>query len=404
MKLHAKIENNIPTILIIYWGVCLIFGVCTIMKINYIVLVSCLFICGSKLFSQTSDSVIVRNSHREVQKIRYHPPQYRYVPTPRNYISGFGLGIDYTNESFTNLEEMAWDSSENYISGSSGFSMYGLVMPRTIRKLKETSPNLGSFNWGFGFNVNQFHKSSKERVVINTINQDSAHTRLETSNFSLYTMSRYEWAMGRVFPFVGVQAGFSLLSTDQVTETYMVMTEYESHKQENLTTNVAYYWAPEVGVRFRLGTAVSAVLSHEWKMGSQIDLADVNNTQFDGLQLSATSQKVTYQTSMWKIGFLFDLSSNHGKKVLIHEAYTDTTMVMERIYDENPCPPCPCETEPEPRTKTVPNSKTDMEVNPTQETPATVSPKTSTPTVPNIRIPKKSMPAIIAPKPPKKKS
>lgn len=385
-------------------GGSLIFGVYTIMKISNIVLVSSLFIFGNTLFSQSNDSVIVRNSHREVQKIQYHPPQYRYISTPRNYISGFGLGIDYTNEIFTNLDEMAWDSTENYISGSGGFSMYGLVMPKTIQKWKETSPNMGSFNWGFGFNVNQFHKSAKERVVINTLNQDSAHTRLETTNFSLYTMSRYEWALGRIFPFVGLHAGFSLLSTDQVTETYMVMRDYESKKQENLTTNVAYYWAPELGIRFRLGTGVSAVVSHEWKMGSQIDLADVNNTQFDGVQMSATSQNVSYQTGMWKFGFLFDLSSNHRKKELIREAYTDTTMVMERIYDESPCPPCPCETKPEPRTRTVPNTKTDMEVNPIQETPAPVSPRNSTPTVPNIRLPKKSMPTIIVPTPPKKKS
>ena len=383
------------------------FGVYTFMKISNIVLVSSLLYIGNSIFAQTNDSVITRSTHRQVQKITYHPAQYNYISTPRNYISGFGLGLDYTNEAFTNLDQLSWDSSENYISGSSGFNMYGLVMPKAIQRWKEKSPSMGSLNWGFGFNVNQFHKSRKERVVINTVNQDSAHTRLETANFSLYTMARYEWAWGKIHPFIGFQGGVSLLSTDQVTETYMMMTEYESHKQENITTNAAFYWAPEVGVRLRMSNWASLVLAHEWKMGSQIELADVNNTQFNGVEMKANQQQVNYQTGMWKIGILFDLSTNQRRKELVKESYYDTTMVMEEIQENKPCPPCPCETKTTPRTQPVPNKKIDMEVKPMDSTPlpAPVTPRQSSPTIPNtIRLPKKSMPSIVVPTPPKKKS
>ena len=100
------------------------FGVYTLMKISNIVLVSSLLFIGNSIFAQTNDSIVTKNTHRQVQKITYHPAQYNYISTPRNYISGFGLGLDYTNEAFTNLDQLSWDSSENYISGSSGFNMY----------------------------------------------------------------------------------------------------------------------------------------------------------------------------------------------------------------------------------------------------------------------------------------
>ena len=381
------------------------------MNVRNIILITTFLLLGNSLFSQTEDSVIIKNPYRKVQKITYHPAQYRYTSTPRNYISDFALGMDYSQESFVNKADMTWDSSSTYLGNASGFNMYGLVMPKRIQNWKMASPRMGSFNWGFGFNVNQFHKSKKERVVINTVNQDSAHTRLETAHVSFYSLARYELAIGRFNPFIGLQAGASFISTNQVTETYMTLRDYESRAEDNIHTRVATYAAPELGVRFRMNSWASLVVSHEWKFGSQVDLSDVNNTQFDGAQMTATQQSVNYESTMWKFGILFDLSSNHRKKELIKDAYYDTTMVLERIYEDKPqpCPPCPCETkttEPS-RTQTIPNKKTDLEVNPADSKPmvSPSAPTPATPSVPNtIRMPKKAMPSIIKPTIPKKKS
>ena len=377
------------------------------MNVSKIVLISTVLLSGKMLFAQSEDSLIIQKSHREVQRITYHPAQYRYISTPRNYISDFALGLDYSQESFVDKADMNWDSSNTYLGNASGFNMYGLVMPKRIQKWKMASPRLASFNWGFGFNVNQFHKSKRERVVINTVNQDSAHTRLETANVSIYSMARYELGLGRFHPFFGLQAGVSFMSTNQVTETYMSLRDYESRSEDNVHTRAVTYAAPELGVRFRMNDWASVVVAHEWKFGSQIDLSDVNNTQFDGAQMTATQQSVNYESTMWKFGLLFDLSSNHRKKELVKEAYYDTSMVLEKIYEDKPqpCPPCPCETkttEPS-RTQTIPNKKSDMEVNPGNSNP--IVPAPSSPSMPNtIRMPKKAMPSIIKPTIPKKKS
>ena len=65
------------------------------MNVRNIILITTFLLLGNSLFSQTEDSVIIQNAYRKVQKITYHPARYRYISTPRNYISDFALGMDY---------------------------------------------------------------------------------------------------------------------------------------------------------------------------------------------------------------------------------------------------------------------------------------------------------------------
>lgn len=383
-------------------GDTLIFDVITIMNIRTIVLVYSLLYTSFSLNAQSSDSVIVRSSHRQVQKITYHPATYKNVAIRDNYISGFALGLDYSEETFVDKNSLAWDSSNTYLGASGGFNMYGMFMPKTFRNWRNANPTMGNINWGFGFNINQFHKSKPSSVIINTVNQDSGRTRLETSLVSFYTKARYEWGLGRFYPFVGIQAGFTLASTDQYTETFMVLTDYERTSQDNISTSAAGYWAPEIGARIRLNSWFSVVVAHEWKFGSQITLTDVKNTSFSGMSLSAPKHEVNYQTGMLKVGVLFDLSSNKYEKELVREAYYDTAMVMEEIRENKPCPPCPpCATE----TKTIPSKdskKNDSGIRTNETTPQTIPNTNSTPQT--IEIPKKKLPGIVVPTPTKKKS
>lgn len=384
-----------------YLGGSLKFGVHSFMNKFTLIMVSSLLLIGKSSFGQSTDSSTAPKSPKMVQRITYYPATYHNVPTKNHYISGFALGMDYTQERFNaGNADMSWDSSEMYTGGASGFNIYGMVMPKTFRNLMSKSPNMGSFNWGFGLNVNQFHRSRNERTVINTIRQDSVLTRLESSNISLYSMARYEWKWGILHPFVGVQGGVSLISSDQVTETIVTMTDYESYTSQNLNTVASAYVAPEIGARMRLAPWVSLVVSHEWKMGSQITLSDLNNTQFNGIVISAPQQEVAYQTGMWKFGILFDLSGNKNSREIEKEAYYDTTMVDENTPIVTPCAPCPkCPTTPSRTTQ-----KSDMETIRMDQQP--MPPQTiPNRTIPNtIQIPKKAMPPMVVPTPPKKKS
>lgn len=385
-----------------YLGGSLKFGVHTLMNKFTLLMVYSLLYVGKSSFAQSSDSTNTPESPKMVQRITYHPATYHYVPTNNHHISGFALGMDYSHERFNaGNADMSWDSSEMYTGGAGGFNIYGLVMPKTFLNLMSKSPNMGSFNWGFGLNVNQFHRSREERTAISTIRQDSVLTRIESSNVSLYTMARYEWRRGIFHPFIGVQAGVSLISANQVTETIVTMTEYESYTSRNLHTVASSYVAPEMGVRMRVAPAVSLVVSHEWKMGTQVKLSDLNNTQFNGILISAPQQEVAYQTGMWKFGILFDLSGNKNRREIDKEAYYDTTMVDENTPVVDPCPPCPkCPTTSSSRS----TNKSDMETIRMDQRPMTPQ-STPSRTIPNtIQVPKKSMPPMVVPTPPKKKS
>jgi hypothetical protein len=371
-----------------------------------LLMVSSLLYMGKSSFSQFSDSATTPKAPKMVQRITYYPATYHYVPTNNHYISGFALGMDYTQERFNpDQADMAWDSSDMYTSGSGGFNIYGLVMPNTFRNLMMKSPNMGSFNWGFGFNFNQFHRSREQKSVINTIRQDSVLTRIESSSVSLYTMARYEWRWGVLHPFVGVQAGASIISADQISETIIAMTEYESRTSRNLHTVASAYFAPEFGARIRLTPRTSLVASYELKMGSPIKLSDLNNTQFDGIAISAPQHEVAYQTGMWKFGILFDLSENKQQREVDKEAYYDTAMVDENAPVVTPCTPCaPCAPCPTVNSSSRSSNKSDMETIKMDQRPMTPNTNPS-PTIPHtIQMPKKAMPPMVVPTPPKKKS
>ncbi len=377
------------------------------MNISNIILVSSLLFIGNSTFAQNTDSIPNQNSPRMVKKVRYHPATYRNISKKDNYISGFALGLDYSSEKFTDKMDMAWDSSNVFLGNSGGFNMYGVYMPKSIRNWRQNNPHFGNANFGFGFNVNQFHSSRKNLIQISTRNEDSARTHVENSHVSFYGMGRYEWGFGNIYPFFGIQGGVTLASTNQVTEMIMISNEYEQRAQTNMTTTATTYFAPEIGIRVRLNSWFSLVASHEWKYGNQLNLTDVKNVQFNGNDARAPQNSVTYQTGMYKFGVLFDLSGNKHDREIIKEAYYDTIMVMEEEQQNKPCPPCPCEVNTKPLKD---SNKSDISVDPSspQTVPSNGSNSSSTikipgsngPAIPNtFEMPKKKLPTGITPKP-----
>lgn len=376
-------------------------------------LLSLLIGCSLNLFAQvSSDSSKSTAGPRKVQKITYHQPEYTYIKKEQNYVSAFALGLDYSQESY--LSKPNWDSM-NQLQNAGGFNIYW-IGPAIGRNLwNQNGANSGLVNWGGGFNFNHFRSGDKYNVEFNTVNRDSGYTRLKTSAVQFYLFARYEYQMGRVYPFVAFNAGINAHSTNQHSKTYLTLTEYESTSSETIESEANVYIAPEVGVRVRLNSYVSLVTSYQQRMGTDIGIIDLHNSKFNGLmpQYSANLNKVKYETGMFKVGFLFDMSMDKHEKKIVKEGYYDTTEVLEYPPTTNPCPPCPCEnktrtsTPTNTRTTTRPSqaSKVDMDVNPSsgstnQNSGTTINPtRSSTPTVNSSEINvKKQLPSISAPK------
>lgn len=299
-----------------------------------LIILSCCIIGSLNLFAQVgSDSAKVNPNIRKVQKITYHQPQYSYTPKKTNYVTQFALGIDYTDESY--LVKPTWDSL-GQLQNSSGFNIYWIGSPIQKNIWNQNDLNTGILNWGGGFNFNHYKSGEKFNVEFNTANLDSGFTKLETSAVQFFLFSKYEYQFGRIYPFLAINTGFNVHTVKQYSETYLLLTEYESTNQVNLNNSVNVYVAPEVGLRIRVYQNLSIVASYQQRFGSDIEIVDLHNTKFNGLRAQYTPNlnKVKFETGMFKMGLLFDFSEKKEKRI-VKDGFYDTTMVEEVI-----CPPC----------------------------------------------------------------
>lgn len=288
--------------------------------------------------SSESDSSEIEKDYKVVQRVRYVNPTYEYIPLRQNYITNFALGLEYNNESFKGLGPNSWDSL-GQLKNSSGFDFYFLfsALPKSMIS------NWGNINWGLGMGFNQFSNGDLHNVALNTTREDSAYTHVKNNTLHLYSTLRYEFQLGRFYPYLGMQGGVSFYNSNQYTETYVPITDYEAFGSIDLHNSVAGYLSTEIGMRVRLNTAISMYVSYIDKRGGDLEVIDVNNSTFNGLSFDGVVRDVKYNTNQWKIGFLFDLSTNKYEKRVIKEGYYDTSIVV--LPKNQPCPPCPCEEE-----------------------------------------------------------
>ena len=323
----------------------------------------------SNFINAQIDTSEIEKDYKLVQHVRYVEPTYEYIPIKENYITDVALGLEYNNESFNGLGPESWDSL-GQLKNSSGFDFYFLfsALPKNMAK------NWGNINWGLGMGFNQFSNGDRYNVALNTIREDSAFTQVKNNTFHLYSILRYEFQLGRFYPFLGMQGGVSFYNSNQHTETYVPITDYESIGTADIHNSVAGYLSTEIGLRFRLNTGVNMYVSYIDKRGSDLEIIDVENSTFNGLSFNGELRDVKYNTNQWKIGFLFDLSTNKYEKRKIKEGYYDTSIVIQSL--NQPCPPCPCEEDEDSQDNGTSIFRgSNSSPSRTNNSPATISPK-----------------------------
>jgi len=305
------------------------------------------------------DTMINGVKYRKKHYKQQYPAQYRYEYIDQYRYTNYALGIDYTNESFLkNVGEnnatdlpMSWDSL-GQLQNSSGVNIYfiGKLHPEKFMPF-------GRFNWGIDMGFSHFRRGEKSNVELGTINKDSGFTRLETMAFNMSGMLRYEFAMGRIYPFIGLHGGFAVYSTDQYTQSYINLVDYETSGSVDVRNSATLFVSPEIGVRIRVAPAVSIVASYERRFGNTVNVTDITRTQFNGLAYNEKSNTVNYNTETFKLGFLFDLGGHERERKQIAPARDTTIAYLEAVNENtqtntqtthyqqntinNPCP-CPC--------------------------------------------------------------
>jgi len=317
------------------------------------------------------DTMINGVKYRKKTFNQHYPAQYRYDYIDQYRYTNYALGLDYTNESYlendwnnNTLNDLKWDSL-GQLQNSSGFNIYFIGKLHPERFIPA-----GRMNWGIDMGFSHFRRGSKNNVELSTINKDSGFTRLETMAFNMSGMLRYEYALGRIYPFIGIHGGFSVYSTDQYTQSYIQLVDYETSGTTSVRNSATVYWSPEVGVRVRLTPGVSMVAAYERRFGNNINITDISRSKFNGLAYSENAKSTNYNTETFKIGFLFDLGGHERERKeivpardttiayleAVNETTTTSTTTQQNTYQQNtinnPCP-CPC-----PPTTITPNAPT----------------------------------------------
>ncbi len=317
------------------------------------------------------DTMINGVKYRKKTFNQHYPAQYRYEYIDKYHYSNYALGLDYSNESFLQndwnnnvLNDLSWDSL-GQLENSSGFNIYFLGKLHPERVVPA-----GRINWGIDMGFSHFRRGNKNNVELSTINKDSGFTRLETMAFNMSGMLRYEYALGRIYPFIGIHGGFAVYSTNQYTQSYIELVDYETSGSTDVRNSATLYWSPEMGVRVRLAPGVSMVASYERRFGNNINITDITRSKFHGLAYSENSKSVNYNTETFKIGFLFDLGGHERERKEIVPARDTTIAYLEAVNENNtttttqqntyqqntvnnPCP-CPCP----PQSTITPNAPT----------------------------------------------
>lgn len=265
-------------------------------------------------------------------EIRQMPASYRYSSIPATYIKDASWGFFYNQESLR--DKPLWDSAGRY-QNAAGWSSEILSGNKFHTKTMENT--LGALYVGAGMGMGFYGSGDRSNVSLNTTRDDSGYTKLRSTSLSFYGKAQWEKAVGPFYPFLTVAVGPRMFYTNQVVRTYATTTDYESSTAHTSQFSASMAYELAAGVKWRIGNHVYLYGSvSEWG-GSKVKLQDIDQSHFNGLDFGT---KVVHQVQpvqwMWKVGIVFDLSEDRTERILVREAYYDTSEVLDMYVVDNP--------------------------------------------------------------------
>ncbi len=259
--------------------------------------------------------------------------EYEYIAKARaKTVEDFWIGIHFTGQRPLNKDVRSGGFNLQFMSGNrTNNKSWGLY---------------GGLDWGMQF----YGKGQKSNVVLNNTTQDSGFTRLRTYSMDLLGRAHLEYAKFPLVPYVNVFAGPRMYSTGQTVSSYLDLKESESSSTHNAHTSVSLMYGFGVGARLRLSPSISLDARYEMMSGTPVNLVDMDQSTFNGLNYNLKIDKVTPRVEQFKIGVIFDISERDYDKKLVKEGYYKEYMYdslyvdpkdSNKVYLPCNCTPCP---------------------------------------------------------------
>lgn len=266
----------------------------------------------------------------------------RYIYTykkPKYDIEDFWIGLHYTQQRPENqplydsmgLRNIAHGFNIQFMSGNLLKGEYWAVY--------------GGLDWGMQF----YGRGVESEVTINSKNQDKGLTHLRSSSMDVLARFHAEYAQFPIVPYVNFATGPRIFMTGQHTSALLTSTEYESSNSNNVFNDAALMGSLGVGFRVKISPYVSLDARYEQFYGGKAEVIDLHNSQFKGTEYTLSKNRISTNSSQFKLGFIFDLSQDEEEKKLLEPGHFETK--TERYYldanDTNkiiqPCPCGPCD-------------------------------------------------------------
>jgi hypothetical protein len=264
--------------------------------------------------------------------------EYTYLK-PKYDIEDFWIGMHYTQQRPENqplydsmgLRDVAHGFNIQFMSGNLLKGEYWAIY--------------GGLDWGMQF----YGRSKDSEVLINSTNQDKGLTHLRSSSTDFLARFHFEYAQFPIIPYINLAGGPRILMTGQHVSSLLTSNEYESSTSHNVANDVALMGSLGVGFRVKISPAVSLDARYEQFYGGKAQIVDLHNSQFVGTEYTLSKNKISTNSSQFKLGFIFDFSQREEEKKLVEPGHYETK--TERYYldpsDTNkiiqPCPCGPCD-------------------------------------------------------------
>lgn len=215
--------------------------------------------------------------------------------------------------------------------------------------LKNTN-NIGWYHgldWGMQF----YDRGERTNVILNTTNGDSAWTRLGMHHNDFFLRGHFEISYGRVVPYLTYFGGPRIYSTNQKVKSYLPLKEQESSDIHNVGRAAGLVGGIGLGTRIAFSKNVSLDFHAEAGRGTEVNLVNVNTSQFVNLNYRVQKQRVGVDYYQFKFGFLFSFEESEEDEeeyTPYNNRYPQQNTAPVFIYDSvtktyKACTPCPCQ-------------------------------------------------------------
>jgi len=269
--------------------------------------------------SMAKDSGVLETNQeiRSIRQRQWVEDSYENVAhLPSKDFESVNLGLYYIRQ----MNSDAW-SALGYNSISHGFA----IQLMSGNRLKGENYSLYG---GAEFGVQYFNHSPLDSIVVNLTNHKLAESFIRSRTTDLAMRWQFEYSGRRIKPYSSVSAGVRLMTTQQKVSQIDVEGIYDPSNVHSISNRSAAVGCFGLGAKFMISPWLYLDVRKEWSFGSnKVAVVDYNNVNLEGVLYAPDIQKMSFNSSTYKIGVVFNFGKKDTRTLLDQEAHFEYSCI-----------------------------------------------------------------------------